>query len=166
MDERTTRTTGRGLAGLLRDTRGAAMTETVIMLPFFILVFGCIVYAYNVHEAWLDTANRTRQHAWRHASDSCEGSVPDGTRSSTSTVETGTAMGAISTTLTLGLMPDPEMEEVSMSRSDEVGKPKVLGEGSYGVGHGLTVMCNEETTDVDDTIHDAYWGMFGLPELL
>ena len=60
----------RPLRALLRDERGSVMTEAVVMLPFFVLVWGCIIYVSQLYEKGIETQAVARECAWRHAKDS------------------------------------------------------------------------------------------------
>ena len=59
------------LSRLLGETEGAAYLEAVVMMPFFIIVWGCIVYVHNYFEADRALSTRTRACMWQYASDGC-----------------------------------------------------------------------------------------------
>ena len=69
---------------LLADEEGAATTETVIMIPMFVIVWGCIVYVTQVFQATIEMRSRIRRDTWAYAYNSCEDMPDTGTNLSVS----------------------------------------------------------------------------------
>src|SRR5262245_31598672 len=57
-----------------RRQRGAAMTEAVVAIPFFIIIFACTVFAGRVYGTKIKTLNNSARGAWTQALQGCEGS--------------------------------------------------------------------------------------------
>ncbi|UJR83813.1 TadE/TadG family type IV pilus assembly protein [Sandaracinus amylolyticus] len=62
---------------LLRDTRGAAYAEAVLVIPVFVLLAGGVVYLHGVHAARMDASLRARECAWAYANGGCETLPPE-----------------------------------------------------------------------------------------
>lgn len=55
----------------LRRTRGAALVEAVVAMPFFIVILGGTIFAGNLYQTKLRTMRRARQSAWTEAISNC-----------------------------------------------------------------------------------------------
>lgn len=162
----------RGLRALLRDERGHATAEAAIMIPFFILVWGCIIYMSQGYERAIDVGAETRAHAWAHVMDDCERRVPAGTDVSDATNPPLGPFGDLFDMIDevidwLPLVGDHWpgfiVEEREFGRRSTVDKPTVIGGGQARVQHRMVLMCNEEPRDVTLTdLADHAWGIFGL----
>jgi hypothetical protein len=153
----------------LRSTQsGHAMTEAVIMIPVFAIIWGAIAYMSIGFETKLDLSARVRQEAWAHAMDNCDGSSPPApTRTTDATRPTigplADLFSAIDSILELmrplladwpGLFP----EERRFDSDRVVDKPAVLGGGSATARYEIVLMCNEAPRDVDlDSLGGAAW---------
>jgi len=163
---------GRGLRELLRGEEGHATGEAVIMIPFFILVWGCIIFVSQGYERAIDVGAETRRDAWAHAMDDCRGPVGSGTEVSDATNPPLGPFGdlfdmiveIISFLPLVGdVWPGFINEERQYVRRDAVEKPTVVGGGNQKVGHTLVLMCNEETSDTSlEELAEHAWGVFGL----
>ena len=69
----TPKRTRRTFRELLRDVRGSATSEAVIMLPFFVIVWGCVIFVSHKYERAVEVQAISRQCAWRYAKDNCTG---------------------------------------------------------------------------------------------
>ncbi len=69
---------------LLADTRGTATTETVIMIPMFAIVWGCIFFVFSFFQRTITMRSLTRGHTWAYAYIGCSGTGPGTTLDSTS----------------------------------------------------------------------------------
>jgi len=151
----------RGWLGLLRDVAGNATTETVIMIPVFIAIWGGIWYTHQRHRKAVNMAQYTRAHTWEHAFDGCDGDTP-GTNTR---IAEGrfSGEGAISGIVDLlfgeGLIPGFAFDEVEGRRTASLQRPAVLGEGSVSMGDNLVMLCNEQTQEHGGFARTA-WRMF------
>lgn len=162
----------RGLRDLVRDEEGHATGEAVIMLPFFILVWGCIIFVSQGYERAIDVGQKTREHAWAHVMDDCGRPVGSGTEVSDATNPPLGPFGDLFEMVDeiieyLPLVgeywPGFVIEERQFVRRSAVDKPTVIGGGRQRVGHTIVLMCNEEPTDVTLTeLADYAWGIFGI----
>ncbi len=161
------------LRALLRDERGSATTETVIMIPVFILIFGGLLYLGHGYQQAIDTAQLDRQAAWDHAMDGCAGGVPAGTTLSDATDPPGgSALASIDSLLSSitdafpplhGVWPGLFPRENRTERKSQFDRPTVLGGARVEVHHSIVLMCNEQRRrDAIDDMTWAAWGIFGL----
>lgn len=150
-----------GVFGWLRDVAGNATTETVIMLPVFIAIWGGIFYTHQRYRKAINMAQFTRGHTWAHAFAGCEGSPPgtSTTIGERSDSRDGFIDGAVSLMFGSGIIPGFQFDEIEGRRNTSVERPAVLGEGSVSMGYNVVVLCNERT-QADGSFWDAAWGMF------
>lgn len=139
----TPRRSRRRLRNLLRDERGTATTETVIMLPFFILVWGLIFYVFDYFHSRIEHQMWTRRHAWRHAYTGCES---DGSYGRTSMDETGGFdgegfVGHVDDVLSV--LPGFHFDEIRANRTATVNRPEVIGGGGLTHEREMYLLCNE-----------------------
>jgi hypothetical protein len=143
---------------LLRDTRGNATAEAVILIPFFILVWGFIIWGSHAYERTLDEGAIARGHAWQHVMSSCSGSVPAGTRVRDVTDPpfgpVGEALRLIDTLIDAlplfgdywpGFFPD----ENEYHRHADIRTPQVIGGDTRRMEYDIVLMCNEDEETPD-----------------
>lgn len=160
MDERPTKKLKRrGPLGWLRDVAGHATTETVIMIPVFIAIWGGIWYTHQRHRKAINMAQYTRAHAWAHAYDACEGDPGTTQIQETETSDAGFVNGVVDLLFGTGLIPGMRFHEVVGERETSLERPAVLGEGTVTMRHNLTLLCNEEIQG-EKTFWEVAWGMF------
>jgi hypothetical protein len=173
---------------LLDDEAGTATTETVIMIPMYVIVWGCIVYVTNVFQGTIEMRARIRRDTWAYAYTSCEdrpetgtdldvgpGLIPDpGAGSEAEGAATGGAGTAAGSTGGLaglvGMVGDvmrfiPGLTFESLEghrRNFSVERPAVIGGGSMTLGANLVILCNEEPANVFTFIVDAVRSAFGF----
>ena len=145
------------LGRLLRDVLGNATTETVIMIPAFVIIWGGIYYTYLRHERYISMSQFTRADVWAHAYSACEDRRGDTTISNYDSDSEGFISGIVSTAMSV--MPGFHFDEIEGQRTRSAQRPAVLGEGSAHMGHNLVVLCNEHTTEDSDLLTVAL-GMF------
>lgn len=135
-----------GLLGWLRDVAGHATTETVIMIPVFIAIWGGIWYTHGRYRKAIQMAQFTRAHTWAHAFEGCEGSPPGHTSiGDRADDRSGFIDGAVGLLFGSGLIPGFQFDEVEGTRRTSIQRPSVLGEGTVNMGYNVVVMCNEHT---------------------
>lgn len=150
----------RGLFGWLRSTLGHATTETVIMIPVFVAIWGGIWYTHGRYRKAINMAQFNRAHSWQHAFNACEGSPGSGTsitdhadnRDGFIDNATGLLFGS-------GIIPGFQFEEIEGRRQTSIERPTVLGEGTVTMGHNLVMLCNEKTQG-DQGWFQTAWDMF------
>ena len=67
-----------GRRGWLRDVAGNATTETVIMIPIIVVIWGGIAYTHQRYRKAINEGQLARAHVWQHAFAACEGGPPSG----------------------------------------------------------------------------------------
>ena len=140
------------------DITGNATTETVIMLPAFIIIWGCIIYVHQAYTANQDMSMQTRADTWAHAYNDCQGGAMGDTRIGESSQDSSGFIGGI-VDLILTVAPGFDFEVIEGQRNTSVAKPTILGEGSIALAHNLVVYCNEESRP-DESLLEQAWGFF------
>jgi hypothetical protein len=151
----------------LRDERGHATSEAVIMLPFFIMVWGCIIWASQSFENEIDLAAKTREHTWQHAMNDCRGAT--GADTQVTDYSGGGISGGIESVFSLidqvaGLFavmedwPGLTFDEHQYVREDVVTAPNVAGGNNRETYYRTVLMCNEvhDTPDIEETAWSAF----------
>lgn len=54
-----------------RNKRGAALAEAVVIIPFFIMIFACILFMGNLYKEKLRVMRLTKESAWALAMENC-----------------------------------------------------------------------------------------------
>jgi hypothetical protein len=168
---------------LLSDERGTATTETVIMIPMYVIVWGCIVYVTNHFQNTIELRSRIRRDTWAYAYGACQdapstgtsmslsrGIVPDPSGSSGDpeggargggSVLGGGVVGAIDNILSY--IPGLNFQTLVGSRSDfRTPRPAVIGGGELRVAADLTLLCNERPQGALSFIWNAVRSAFGF----
>lgn len=145
---------------VLRDERGTASTETVIMMPAFLVIWGSIVYVFSLGRSIVEMNVRIREGAWQRAYDGCRTTPDSPTRLSEG------SSGSSSTSdvpLFASMILDTIFTEFHASRNGSVDQPPVLGGDTQSYRGDMVWMCNEDPEDYDvaNFIASA-WGSFGF----
>lgn len=149
-----------GFLSWLRSAGGNATTETVIMIPLFIGIWGGIWYTHGRYRKAQNMAQFTRAHVWAQAFGGCEGSPGGSTDISTrGTDSTGFIDGVVGLLFASGILPGFQFDELEGTRTTSIDRPAVLGEGTVSMGHNLVLMCNERGADRFSLL-DAAWRFF------
>jgi hypothetical protein len=150
-----------GLLGFIRDVAGNATTETVIMIPVFVVIWGGIFYTHQRYRKAINMAQFTRAHTWAHAFEGCEGDPPGTSTTIGERAEShdGFIDGAVSMLFGSGILPGFQLDEIEGRRRTSLERPAVLGEGTVNMGYNVVMLCNERRQD-DGSFWDAAWGMF------
>ena len=155
----------RGLRDLLRCTLGSASTEAVVMLPFFIIVWGCIIFVSNRYERAVDISQDARKCAWQHVMSACENDVEcpiaDGANLADADFP-GAASGYLDDMGASLPFVDWMFEglfgkDITAGADTSVTAPEVAGGGSRRVAGAMALTCNEKPRgDLGDILHDAF----------
>lgn len=141
-------------AELLRDERGAAMTETVIMVPAFIIIWGCVLFIYNLANHMMMANEEIRQFITAETYGGCEGNGGTTTNVNTSNTTYNASTGATPPgrpgwlTLEGGRSPSgfenqSTFNERKSSTNRQVERPRQVGGGSQPYAVDMAWMCNE-----------------------
>lgn len=150
----------RGFLSLLRDVAGNATTETVIMIPLFVAIWGSIWYTHARYRKAINMAQYTRAHTWQYAYDGCETTPSGRTRvGARSTDSSGFIDGTLSLIFDAGLIPGFQFDEIEGQRDGQIERPAVLGSGSVQMHGNLIMLCNERTQE-DRGLFDAARSLF------
>ena len=149
-----------GFLSWLRHVGGNATTETVIMIPLFVGIWGGIWYTHGRYRKAQNMAQFTRAHVWQHAFDACDGDPAGSTDiANRGTDSSGFIDGVVSLLFASGIIPGFQFDELEGRRETSIDRPSVLGEGTVTMGHNLVLMCNERPHD-SFSLFDAGWGLF------
>jgi hypothetical protein len=161
---------GRGwLRRFLGDEHGTASIEAVIMLPFFIIVWGLLLFAVDVYKHKLDAGLRARDCGWSYAQTGCQTVPPqcqeepgdpvavdgdDGSGDLASSVDELPLDIPIIGDLLNGIV-DTLFGELRRSRhNNQVRRPRVLGETTVQTRGAFAIMCNERPRTVGEMARD------------
>lgn len=166
---------------ILTDEGGTATTETVIMIPMYVIVWGCIVYVTNHFQNTIELRARIRRDTWAYAYTACEdrpgtgttldlsrGLVPDASGSTDG--GEGAASGGGSVAMIGGVVdnilsyiPGLNFQTLRGHRADfRTPRPAVIGGGTLAVSADLTMLCNEKPQGALSFIVDAVKSAFGF----
>ncbi|MFN7699563.1 MAG: hypothetical protein ACK6CU_06985 [Deltaproteobacteria bacterium] len=147
---------------LLRDDRGTASTETVLMMPAFLVLWGSVFYVFTLGRNIVEMNVRIREGAWQRAYDGCRSTPESPTRIGGDAFDGSGATGSTDTPL-FGSVLDMLFREFHASRTGDVEQPRVLGGETQRYRGDMLWMCNEDPEDyeVANFISEA-WGAFGL----
>jgi hypothetical protein len=149
----------RGLVGWLKSKVGHATTETVIMIPVFVAIWGGIWYTHGRYRKAINMAQFTRAHTWQHAYEGCEGGPPGGGTSFSDRADNRDGFMENAIGYLLVIIPGFNFDEIEGRRTTSIERPTVLGEGNVSMGHNLVVLCNE-IPQRDTSLFEAAWGVF------
>ena len=159
----------RTLRELLRDEGGSVMTEAVVMLPFFVLLWGCIIYVSQLYEKGIETQATARECAWRHAKDNCEGdtrcSIESGLDMSRDYGSgDGSAIASAEGSGGPGFLGDGFLtniifgSDITATAEGTTRKPEVIGGGDAQSIGKMGLACNEKPRGSLGEVLSAAWG--------
>ena len=149
-----------GVLGWLQDVAGNATTETVIMIPAFVIIWGGIWYTHGRYRKAQNMAQFTRAHVWAYAYGGCRSRPAGRTTMAEAEVDSsGFIDGAQDLLFGSGVLPGFRFDEVEGRRSTSIERPAVLGEGTVRMRRNLVLMCNERTQG-EQNFFEAAWDMF------
>jgi hypothetical protein len=152
--------------------RGAAMVEAAVSIPFFVVIFACILYAGRVYQAKLRVMRETKQSAWTYGMANC-GTAGDPITTSpqasdaTQTLDPGTPAPGLSTDPLhqIGATNGPGGDTATRSFGTSTAQKSapVLGPSGLAfqtqVKNTESVMCNEPPHDGSvKGMGSAVWG--------
>ena len=150
---------------LLRNTVGSATSEAVVMLPFFIIVWGCIIYVSQKYDRSIEASQTARNCAWKHALSACEEdtacNIAEGASLADAEFPGGT--GGFLEDLS-GDLPFVDWmfeglfgKDITASYERTVNAPEAVGGGSHTMVGAMALTCNEKPRgDLGDILHDAF----------
>ncbi|MCP4444075.1 MAG: hypothetical protein GY811_01855, partial [Myxococcales bacterium] len=170
---------------LISDTRGAAMVEGVIVMPFFIIALAAVIHLHRSYSAKLDASVEVRSCAWQYAIAGCkrtqgefagcsfgslatEGAQLDGledhaelqseAQQAFGDGENGGAgfASALESANGIGLVLLGLREGTVARASREVTAPSLLGGRTRKISGDYSVMCNEKKMAISDIAKEAY----------
>ncbi|UJR82148.1 TadE/TadG family type IV pilus assembly protein [Sandaracinus amylolyticus] len=170
-------TSTRRARSLLRDTRGAAYAEVVLMMPVFISLFAGIGFFHHFYMARMDAAAEARRCAWAYANGGCDqvpagcegvvGGAGGGAESRTSRPEVNSGIadareGVAQMDRDMPLSASRRIYEAILGSSttargsESVPMPDWVGGGSRDARCGYTVVCNEREQTLGGLIREAF----------
>lgn len=160
------------IARFLRDTRGAVFAEAAVMLPFFIIVWGCINFVHDYYSARITLSARAKTCAWQYANDGCVGALPPGCLRSGGSGDVTTSdlpdgAGSIvddfaALPIVHGAVTRVLGQSANISADSTVARPPVLGGGTTALYSRHSVMCNELPRDPIEVARPAFCALTGL----
>lgn len=151
------------------DDQGTASIEAVIMLPFFIMVWGLLLFAVDVYKHKIDAGIRARDCGWTFAQTGCQTVPPSCQEEPGDPVSTEDAAGSSELASTVDDLPidipiigdvlngvvDTIFGELRRARhSEDVQRPQVLGSTTVQTRGAFAIMCNERPRTVGEMALD------------
>jgi hypothetical protein len=159
------------LRRLLGETAGAVFAEAVIMMPFFIIVLGCIIYSHAYYSQRIALSAHVKSCAWQYADSGCQQLQGDcagfvtahaGNELGAADLPDGSALDALRSLRFVGPILNIVLGQNSIvDRHETVTRPAVLGGGARDVYSIHSVMCNEVPKTPGQIVHDAFCAATG-----
>lgn len=159
------------LARLVRDQRGAAYAEAVIMLPVYLAMFALFGLVHNEAHQKMETLAQSRSAAWQRSNAGCEGedeSCPScmGVEGADDGTVYGDIDGAINGvgevpivgSILEGMLDGLFGSQTTLRASATIERPRLLGGGSRNATSSYTVLCNPVRTSVWEMLRNAFCG--------
>lgn len=157
------------------DDRGAAMTEAVVMLPAFLIIWGSILFVHDRYETFVTASAVARECAWRRATNACpDEDDADDNLDSLCKIEEGTDIsdpwnGADPTAdaqSTVSFMESLSViiggKGLTARREEKLKRPKILGGEEETYRPGVALSCNERARgDIFGNVADSAWDSVG-----
>lgn len=157
------------LRRLLGDEEGTASIEAAIMIPFFIIVWGLLLFAVDVYKHKIDAGRQARDCGWAFAQTGCETLPPqcEEEPGDPVAVEGGEGEGELESSMdelpldipvigdVLNGVIDTLFGELRVARhSEDVQRPQVLGATTVETRGAFAIMCNERPRTVGEMALD------------
>lgn len=149
-----------------RSSRGAAYTETVVMIPFFVAVWSGIIFVHKAYGTKVITMAANRHCVYSYASAGCQGVVPGCAGTSTAPdPSSGEHPGSVDTLRNLlgsagGTLFGSLFGATASSRlTRNVDKPRALGGGSIQALASHSMTCNTVRQEPSDVLHSLFCGL-------
>ena len=145
---------------LLADTRGTATTETVIMIPMFAIVWGCIFFVFTFFQRTITMRSMTRGHTWAYSYVGCSGSGPGTTLETQGASQISrSGITGIAETILATIM---QIRVGHGHRTTSTARPRVIGSGSISMTDDLHVMCNRVPRSIGGFLSDFAGSLLGF----
>lgn len=178
----------RPLTAILRDTRGAAYTEAVIVIPVFILLWAAVIHVGGSFQAKSVASQTARRCAWAYANGGCD-DVPEGCEGVVGGADRQFDDGDIDDVAgDDGQKIRDGVQQISDPIDDSIGeipvagdiihaivgtattatagvpvkRPKVLGGQRQRLTTSYTVMCNEREKTLGSIVTGAFCSLTGI----
>lgn len=157
------------LRRFLANDEGTASIEAVIMIPFFIIVWGLLLFAVDVYKHKIDAGMQARDCGWSFAQTGCETLPPQcqAEPGDPVAVDGGAGTGELESSMddlpldipiigdVLNGIIDELFGELRVARHNEdVNRPQVLGATTVHTRGAFAIMCNERPTTVGEMALD------------
>jgi hypothetical protein len=160
-----------GLVRLVRDQRGAAYAEAVVMLPVYLAMFALFGLVHNEAHQKMETLAQSRSNAWQRSNGGCEGedeSCPscmavEGSDDGTVYGDIDGAINGVGEIPIVGSILEGMLDglfgsQTTVRASATIERPRLLGGGSRTATSSYTVLCNPVRTSVWEMLRNAFCG--------
>lgn len=128
-----------------RNKRGAALAEAVVIIPFFIMIFACILFVGNLYKEKLRVMRLTKESAWAFAMENC--GKPGAPMTTEGIPRSGDAPGSGQA----AAEPASELDDLSEGEKASGGKMDLTSKKDFG---------SSDTTMQSSVSADGYIGGF------
>lgn len=155
------------------DDQGTASIEAVIMLPFFIIVWGLLLFAVDVYQHKINAGLQARDCGWSFAQTGCETLPPScseepvdefDTGDSASSSEITTALSGASEIPVVGDLLTGALQgifgKLRIAETElDVQRPQVLGATTVHTTGSFAIMCNERPRTIGEMAVEMVCGI-------
>jgi len=151
-----------------RRQRGAAFTETVVMLPFFIGIWTCIIYVHRAYSMKVHTMATNRNCVMSYAFSACQQQAPGCGNTSQAHTDAGERPGDLNGLQSLlggignSIFGALAGQTTELRTTRNVSKPGLLGGGSTQVLAGNSMMCNTQVQTPGSIVRNAFCSFTGI----
>jgi hypothetical protein len=131
--------------------RGAAMVEALVAIPFFIVIFGCIMFVGSFYQEKLRTMADSKRCAWDHSINGCNGGCNANTATAGSGSELQQPGGGTGSSKTQGSpgsqIMSKDFYQSSFTVQSQTQASNAIGGFVKPIQSTTTVMCDEVPED-------------------
>jgi hypothetical protein len=131
------------------------------MIPMFAIVWGCIFFVFTFFQRTITMRSLTRGHTWAYSYIGCTGTGPGTTlsREGGGIIPGGSSGDSGVDSIVSGLFG---LSTGHGSRTSQVSRPRVLGQGTIDIRDELYVMCNDVPAGMGSYLADFAGRLLGF----
>ena len=150
------------------SSRGSAYAETVVMIPFFVAVFSCMMFVHKAWSAKLYTMQQNRHCVVSYAFEACERPLPGCSQvrvGADTAAGAGERPGALNSLQNMlggagsALLGGLFGQTASGRLTRPVSRPTLLGGGSLNALAGNSMACNTVRSTPADVARQLFCGV-------
>lgn len=146
---------------LFKDSRGAVFAESVIMLPFFILILQGYTFVHSTYRTRIVVFQQTKACAWDYANRGCTGAAASCRVQDQGPLGAGEGIASLRTAPVIGpLMTTLFGTRAKYTKTQTINRPAFFGGGTFDVTGEQVLACNTQPTGLMDLLGDLVSSIF------